>query len=47
MMKFGLYLEIGVNQLVDLTTGEIVAETVDTIQEYLQKYENNYTLEII
>lgn len=46
-MKFGLYLENGHRELIDLTTGEILAETAESVSQWLRAYENNYTLELI
>lgn len=47
MMKFGLYVENKRIELIDLATGEILAESKDSIQAWLRAYENNYTLELI
>lgn len=47
MRKFGLWLEYGNSKLVDLETGEIVAETPNEIQKMLVANENNCTLQLI
>lgn len=46
-MKLGIYIDDESKRLVDLKTGEILAEDSYMIQRVLQKYENKYTLEII
>lgn len=46
-MKLGLYIDDESKKLIDLKTGEILAEDSYMIQQVLQKHENKYTLEII
>lgn len=46
-MKLGIYIDDESKRLVDLRTGEILAEDSYMIQQMLQKYENQYTLEIM
>lgn len=46
MKKFGLLLDYGNSKLVDLETGEIVAETPNEIQKTLVDNEN-CTLQLI
>ncbi len=48
MMNFGLYLGTNGKQfLVDLSTGEILTESLKGIESWLKAYENNYTLTLI
>lgn len=46
-MNFGLYLNNGQVELVDLNTGEILAEDRDSVGMWLRAYENNFTLTLI
>lgn len=46
-MNFGLYLNNGQVELVDLSTGEILAEDRYNIWMWLRAYENNFTLTLI
>lgn len=46
MMRFGLQTE-GNICLIDMETGEILAETKEGIQEWLESYEDNYTLTLL
>lgn len=46
-MKFGLYIKNKIVQLVDLSTGEILAEDKESIKIWLTAYENNFTLTLI
>ena len=45
-MKFGIYLG-RIVKLVDCETGEIVACGVNSVNEYLHAFEENYTLQLI
>lgn len=45
MMRFGLQTEN--IYLIDMETGEILAETKEGVQEWLRKYEGNYTLTLL
>lgn len=46
-MNFGLYLNNGQVELVDLSTGEILAEDRYSVWMWLNAYENNFTLTLI
>lgn len=46
-MKFGLYLENEKIQLIDIETGEVLAEGAETCQTWLQAYSDNYTLQLV
>lgn len=47
-MKFGIVKDnIGKWELVDLSTGEILTEGMTAVQNYLSKFENNYTLVLL
>lgn len=46
-MNFGLYLNNGQVELVDLSTGEILAEDRYSLWMWLRAYENNFTLTLI
>ena len=46
-MNFGLYLNNGQVELVDLSTGEILAEDRYSVWMWLRAYENNFTLTLI
>lgn len=46
MMKFGLFFEEKKIVLIDMETGEILAETPQGIKQWLTAYEE-YTLQII
>lgn len=46
-MNFGLYLNNGQVELVDLSTGEILAEDRHSVWMWLRAYENNFTLTLI
>lgn len=46
MMRFGLLTKKGV-YLIDMETGEILAETKEGVQKWLESYENNYTLTLL
>lgn len=45
-MKFGLYLG-RIVKLIDCETGEILACGSKSVNEYLQVFEGNYTLQLI
>lgn len=48
MMNFGLYLGAnGEKSLVDLSTGEILTESMEGIKQWLSAYEDNFTLQLI
>lgn len=50
MMNLGIYLAENIEKLVDLDTGEILAETAESKQNYLQSLQDNrteYTLQFI
>lgn len=50
MKHFGLYLTETAEKLVDLDTGEILAETAESKQKYLQSLQDNrveYSLQFI
>ena len=48
MMNFGLYLgNDGKKSLVDLSTGEILTETMEGIKQWLSAYEDNFTLQLL
>ena len=46
MMRFGLYTN-NETCLIDMETGEILAETKEGVQKWLTSYENNYTLTLL
>lgn len=46
MMRFGLLTESGIC-LIDMETGEILAETKEGAQKWLESYEGNYTLTLL
>lgn len=46
MMRFGLQTEKGI-YLIDMETGEILTETKEGVQEWLESYEDNYTLTLL
>lgn len=46
-MNFGLFLNKDCKELIDMTTGEILAESEESIQTWLQMFEGNYTLTLI
>ena len=46
-MNFGLDLNNGRTVLIDVSTGEILAEDRDSIRMWLNAYENNFTLTLI
>lgn len=46
VMKFGLYLENNKVELVDLETGEILAENAEGVKQWLTSYDE-YTLQIL
>ena len=45
-MRFGLYLG-KIVELIDWETGEILACGVNSVNEYLHAFEENYTLQLI
>lgn len=47
MMRFGLYIKNNKVELIDLETGEILADSKDSVQAWLRAYRDNYTLELI
>lgn len=47
MLKLGMIFEKNERCLIDMETGEIYAETPEEIQNFLEKHENNYTLQAI
>ena len=47
MMRFGLHLDDRETYLIDMETGEILTETPSGVQEWLESYENNYTLTLL
>lgn len=46
-MRFGLYIMNDTVELVDITTGEILAEGKESVNNWLNAYEENYTLQLI
>lgn len=46
-MNFGLDLNNGRTVLIDVSTGEILAEDRDSIRMWLNAYEDNFTLTLI
>ncbi len=47
MMKFGLYINKYVTELVDLESGEIVAVGKVSVNNWLCAYDENYTLTLL
>lgn len=46
-MRFGLYIMNDTVELVDITTGEILTEGKESVNNWLNTYEGNYTLQLI
>lgn len=47
MMNFGLGIRENVVCLVDMNTCEVLSTTEEGIKEWLNAYENNYTLQLV
>jgi len=47
MMNFGMVINNNEVTLVDATTGEILSETKEGVQVWLDAYENNFTLQLL
>lgn len=47
MLKLAIIFDKEKKTLVDMETGEIYAETLEEIQNFLIKHENNYILQAI
>lgn len=46
-MRFGLYIKNDTVELVDITTGEILTEGRESVNNWLNAYDGNFTLQLL